>query len=166
MYFSRSVPRLLHDEHIGTISLIDRIENVVLGHRGVPASATEGDVAAVMKRLVSSIEADVMNHFGFEEGTLFPFLAERGESNIGMLLEEEHNLLRDVGYEIVQVAKVARDSGFTDDSWGVFRRLAGEWAERMMSHVQKEEMALLHILEDVLDADADADLVSRYTEAQ
>lgn len=36
----------------------------------------------------------------------------------------------------------------------------------MMSHVQKEEMALLPILEDVLDADADADLVSRYTEAQ
>jgi hypothetical protein len=36
----------------------------------------------------------------------------------------------------------------------------------MMSHVQKEEMALLPILEDALDADSDSQLVARYTESQ
>lgn len=166
MQYTRSVPRLLHDEHIGTIALIDRIENVVLNQREVPPSATEGDVAAVIRRLVASIDAEVMNHFGFEENTLFPFLTERGEANIGMLLEEEHNLMRDVGYDIARLAKEAREAGYTAQSWGEMRRLCGEWAERMMSHVQKEEMALLPILEDILDADADAELVALYTEAQ
>lgn len=167
MQFTRSVPRLLHDEHVGTISLIDRIDSVIHGYRGAtPPSATDGDVAVIVKRVVSTIEADVTNHFDFEENTLFPFLAERGEHNIGLLLEEEHNLMRDVGYEIIRVGKAARDNGFTPETWTEFRRLCAEWSERMMAHVQKEEMALLPILEDMLDADADADLVARYTEAQ
>jgi hypothetical protein len=38
-----------------------------------------------------------------------------------------------------------------------------ELAERLVGHVQKEEMSLLPALEDLLDEEADAELAGRYT---
>ena len=47
-----------------------------------------------------------------------------------------------------------------------FRRLGGELVERMLAHVQKEEMALLPLLEDGMDAETEARLYQEYTESQ
>ncbi len=43
-----------------------------------------------------------------------------------------------------------------------FRALAFELAERLVTHVQKEEMALLPALDDLLDEDADRELQLAY----
>jgi hypothetical protein len=42
------------------------------------------------------------------------------------------------------------------------RALALELAERLVSHVQKEEMSMLPALDDLLDEDADRELVLAY----
>ncbi len=165
MSYRRSVPRLLHDEHLETIALLDRIDRIILSRRDAPP-AGDPDVDKTIRHMTSSMSATVPNHFGFEEETLFPFLAERGDVDIGVFLEEEHNLMRDVAAEIIAAAGGASANGFDAKSWMEFRRLSAEWVERMMSHVQKEEMALLPILEDALDADSDSQLVARYTESQ
>ncbi len=164
MHYTRSVPRLLHDEHIETISLLDRIDRVVLARKEAPG-ANDDDVAVTIKRMTAMMTSNVPNHFAFEEDTLFPFLAERGDVDIGNFLQEEHNMMREVADEIIALAKGTAASGFDAKSWMEFRRLSGEWVERMMSHVQKEEMALLPILEDALDADSDSDLVARYSDS-
>jgi len=52
-------------------------------------------------------------------------------------------------------ALVAFEQGFV-----VFRQRHARMVERMIGHIQKEEMALLPILEDVLDADLDAELAA------
>ena len=62
------------------------------------------------------------------------------------------------------MAKSARQDGFTDASWLQFRQSGVELIERMISHIQKEEMALLPMLEDIIDEDEDADLMMTYSE--
>ena len=43
-----------------------------------------------------------------------------------------------------------------------FQRLALELLERMVSHIQKETMGLLPLLEDLLDEQTDRDLALAY----
>jgi hemerythrin-like domain-containing protein len=40
-----------------------------------------------------------------------------------------------------------------------------ELVERQVSHIQKEEMSLLPVLEDVLEEEQDAELLNRYLAA-
>jgi hemerythrin-like domain-containing protein len=55
-------------------------------------------------------------------------------------------------------------AGRLDDApWAALRRLAQEFVEREVAHIQKESMALLPMLEDLLDADTDAELALAYS---
>ena len=63
---------------------------------------------------------------------------------------------------IAELAREARANEFTAESWSEFVRLGGELLERLLAHIEKEEMGLLPELEDVLEADADAELASGY----
>ena len=54
------------------------------------------------------------------------------------------------------------ENGFSDDSWTQFRATAAELIERMIAHIQKEEMALLPMLEELLDDETDMELSTDY----
>jgi DUF438 domain-containing protein len=62
------------------------------------------------------------------------------------------------------MAKTARADGFSDAAWTAFRQSGVELIERMISHIQKEEMALLPMLEDIVEEDEDAELMMAYSE--
>lgn len=158
MMFQRSTPRLLHDEHLATIATLDAVERTLLSRREPP---TPGDAEAlrVVARLSRMAGPEIDHHFDFEENHLFSMLIERGDGGMTEVLGEEHEILRETGRELVAAASAA-ETGFTPESWRVYRRLCAEMVERMIGHIQKEEMALLPILEDVLDADVDAELAA------
>ena len=48
--------------------------------------------------------------------------------------------------------------------WTEFRRLGQELCEAIQAHVQKEEMALLPVLEDEMDPDTEARLYQQYVD--
>ena len=54
------------------------------------------------------------------------------------------------------------NNGFEPATWSEFHRQGSEYVERMVSHIQKEEMGLLPALEDVLDDEQDASLFEEY----
>jgi iron-sulfur cluster repair protein YtfE (RIC family) len=54
--------------------------------------------------------------------------------------------------------------GFAPAEWEEFMRLAQELSDRMLAHVQKEEMALLPILEENMDSETEARLYQEYVE--
>ena len=58
----------------------------------------------------------------------------------------------------------AAAQGFDAARWDEFRRLGQELCERMLMHVQKEEMALLPLLEETMDAETEARLYEDYVE--
>ena len=146
MEFNRHISRRLHEEHDATLALWGRVE----------ASLAAGRHDAVLlKSAAAALAHELDHHFGFEERELFPRLAEAGEGDIGELLQEEHEVIREAGKRFM--ALLAADPNDND-----VKILGLELAERLVAHVQKEEMSLLPSLDDLVDEQADAELSASY----
>lgn len=142
-------------------ALVDQLDGLLRRSKpAAPPDACAPEWGAFLGRLATLVEGEIGAHFRFEEERLFPYLAERGEADIGELLVEEHQTIVPLGERIATLARQAAREGFAPEAWSEFRRLGAELGERLLSHVQKEEMALLPLLEDALDDDADAELAA------
>ena len=146
MAMNRQITRRLHEEHEATLALWSRLE--------VSLAANKTD-QALLREAVAGLGHELARHFAFEENELFPRLAESGEADIGELLAEEHDAIRAAGRQFVALTR-------ENHSDARLRPLGLELAERLASHVQKEEMSLLPFLDDLLDDDTDLQLVSAY----
>ncbi len=60
------------------------------------------------------------------------------------------------------MARGTRDNTLDDETWSEFRRLGIELIERLVSHIQKEEMGLLPMIETLIDDEQDAELSNNY----
>lgn len=160
--FTNRVSQTLHEEHRATVALMERLEQLLARYRNEAPKPSDPGIDPLLGDLVSGIEADTERHFGFEEEHLFPHLAAVGDQMIGAHLTGEHNAMRPLGARLATLAADARGEGFTPEAWAEFRRLGAEMCERMLAHVQKEEMALLPLLEETMDPDTDARLYQEY----
>lgn len=140
---TRQVSRRLHEEHQATLALWARVE---------AALAANGADAPLLRNAAASLADEVHRHFIFEERELFPRLADAGEGDIAQLLHEEHATILEAAQRFITLVK---DGGAQNE----IRVLGLELAERLVSHVQKEEMSMLPALEDLLDDATDAELV-------
>lgn len=162
MDYKRGIPRVLHDEHRATIELLDGLEDLLArGGRGVP-DLDQPATRKLLAELGKMIEDEVRRHFAFEEAELFTRLAAMGDGAIGEHLTEEHQTILPVGERVGVLAAQAAMDGMNETDWEEFRALGAELIERMLAHIQKEEMALLPMLEDTLDPSEDLTLVSQY----
>jgi hemerythrin-like domain-containing protein len=159
----RDITRRIHDEHVATIGLIDRLERLLARAKpAAPPAADDPEGARVFGALGKALAVEVGRHFDFEQNRLFPLLAGGGDSDIAMLLTDEHDGIREVAGRLSAMLEAARAAGFAAPAWGEFHRLAREYVERQISHIQKEEMALLPMLDDALDDETDARLAEIY----
>jgi len=163
--FNNRISQRLHDEHCSTIALMERLEQLIIRYRrsGMP-DAREAAVAKLLADLAVGITAEVERHFVFEETHLFPRLQAAGDGAIGAHLTDEHGAIRPLGVRIAAVAREAAAGGFDAGRWDEFRRLGQELCERMLTHVQKEEMALLPLIDDSMDAETEERLYQEYVE--
>ncbi len=163
MEFSRHICRILHEDHRETIAAMEDLDGLISGRRAktVP-DLTDPSTRSKLERIAAMIDADVRDHFGFEESELFTRLADYGDEAIGAHLTEEHGLLLPIVEVLAETARKALGDGFDDRSWAAFRQLGAELVERMLTHIQKEEMGLLPLLEDVLDGETDFALTEIY----
>jgi hemerythrin-like domain-containing protein len=159
MDFERQVSRRLHEEHLATLDLWGRVEQAFAARaRAWPPAQPDPELSALLARGAATLAEEVTRHFDFEERELFPRLAAAGEGDIAALLAEEHEAIRTAAREFAALAAGAPDEA----RWRALRALGLELAERLTAHVQKEEMALLPMLEDLLDEDADRELALAY----
>jgi hemerythrin-like domain-containing protein len=157
MSFARQVSRTLDEEHRANLDLLGRVERA-LGHTG-------GRDPALMAALARLLERDVAHHFDFEERELFPRLAQAGDGDVAALLVEEHDTIRAVADELLPLARAAATGALDDEGWTRLQRTALELVERQVAHIQKETMALLPMLDDLLDDDTDRELAFAYAAA-
>jgi DUF438 domain-containing protein len=146
MEFNRHISRRLHEEHDATLALWGRVEASLAAGR---------HDALLLKSAAAALAHELDHHFSFEERELFPRLAAAGEGDIGGLLQEEHEVIREAGRRFMDLVK-------DDPSRSEVKILGLELAERLVAHVQKEEMSLLPALEDLLDDAADGELSVAY----
>lgn len=167
MSFNNRINQVLHDEHGATVALMERLQQM-LGrhHRDEQPSTQDRAVTQLLSDLAVAIPGEVERHFAFEEKQLFPYLAAAGDAAIGAHLTDEHSVMRPIGFRIAALAHDAAGQGFDGDQWHEFRRLGQEFCDRLFAHVQKEEMALLPLLEETMDADTEARLYQDYVESQ
>jgi len=152
---------VLHDEHRANLGLLGQVEHaLVRAPRGVAGHNT--GLLDLLRALLRQVEQDVERHFAFEERELFARMDESGEGDIAALLREEHDAIRDVVDELRPLARRALEHALDDPGWEDLRAAALELVERQVSHIQKEEMALLPMLEDLLDDETDRRLAMDY----
>lgn len=165
MDFSRRTAQLLHEDHMGTIALVEALEDMIARARRSVPDTSDATVRATLSKSAEMIERELQSHFAFEEDELFSRLEDAGDVGIGAHLREEHAAILPIGEVVAQAAAKALLEGFSDEEWRSFRDSAGELIERMLSHIQKEEMALLPMLDDLLDAETDMALSEAFAES-
>jgi len=159
MNFARQVPQALDDEHRANLGLLDRLERALAG------GGAESELPTLAAALVRQLEHELVHHFGFEEAELFPRMAEFGDADLAALLAEEHESIRAVAEELLPLARALAKGALPASQRPAFKRLALELVERMVAHIQKETMALLPLLEDLLDDETDRELAFAYSAA-
>jgi hemerythrin-like domain-containing protein len=157
MDYRRQTPQALDAEHRASLGLYGKLEQALV------ARDREG-LVRLAGPLARHLEAEVTHHFDFEERELFPRLSEAGEGDIAELLAEEHAAIREVAVALLPLVE-AGPATLDAAQAGDFRRLALELVERQVAHIQKESMALLPMLDDLLDDEADRELSFAYTSA-
>ena len=154
------VSRTLDDEHRANLALLDRVEQAFgrMRSRGSDALRT---LAGALAR---QVEQDIGRHFAFEERELFPRMTDAGDGDMAALLAEEHASIRAVADELLPLARAAEEGTLDTAGWDALARGALEIAERQVAHIQKESMALLPLLDDLLDENDDRELAFAYAE--
>ncbi len=154
---SSQVSRILDEEHRNNIALLGKVEQA-LGR----APRFEAGIAGLIGQFVRALEHDVDRHFLFEEEQLFPRMTEAGDGGMAALLAEEHAAIREVAAELLPLARMAAAGAIDEANWSALRRTALELGERQVAHIQKETMALLPLLDDLLDEADDRELAFAY----
>jgi hemerythrin-like domain-containing protein len=155
MFFNRQTSQRLHDEHLATVALWGRLE------QAIGLGLSQKDLHALYRQCAAALSDEVSRHFDFEERELFPRLAAAGEGDIAELLAGEHETIRAVAREFQPLAALPAPDA---TAWQQLRATGLELAERLVAHIQKEEMALLPALEDLLDEETDREIALAYAE--
>ncbi|MHB8667189.1 MAG: hemerythrin domain-containing protein [Burkholderiales bacterium] len=163
MDFQRQTNKRLYEEHAATLQLLARVERVFTGRAGAyPPAADDPDWPPFARALRGAIEVEVARHFEFEERDLFPRLEEAGDGDLAALLNEEHAAIRAVAEQVSGLLQRASADGLSPQQWQTLKIQALEFCERLSSHAQKEDGALLPVLENLLDEDTDRELFGAY----
>jgi len=165
MSFTNRISQTLHDEHGATVALMERLEQLLArGRRSGPPNKADSSVVRLLSDLSNSLETEVERHFAFEENHLFNYLEAVGDAGIGEHLTSEHEVIRPLGARVAAIARAATANGFSQGEWEEFTRLGQELGDRLLAHVQKEEMALLPVIEENMDPETESRLYQEYVE--
>lgn len=151
------VTRILDEEHRSNLDLLGKVEQA-LGR----ASKRDEALSPLIAQFARALEQDIERHFRFEEEQLFPLMTGAGDGDMAGLLAEEHAAIREVAAELMPLARAAVAGTIDEAGWHALRRNAMELVERQVAHIQKETMALLPLLDDLLDDDTDRELAFAY----
>ena len=162
MAFERRITGILHDEHMATLALLAAIEELLAGGKQRPPALDAQSIRSTLEKISAAIEDEVCRHFTFEEEQLFTRMAEHGDDALGQDLEREHEVILPIGLQLSALAQRALKQGFSGDDWSEFFALGGEFVSRLQPHVDKEEMALLPIVDEIIDRETDFALCEMY----
>lgn len=160
MNLQRQVARTLDEEHTNVLALLAKMEHAFSG--ADPAALRDPQLKTLAADVAAAIENEISRHFAFEEQALFPRLEEAGENDIVTLLAEEHVTLRAVAAELIPLARAASTGTLEAARWADLRRPALEMVERLRSHIEKETLGLVPLVDELIDDGLDRELALEY----
>ena len=162
---AKQTSRLLHDEHMAALAVVERLDGVLKARRqGLPANVPDDyDLCRSLRELVGLVKTELPGHFEFEERELFPRLVAFGDGTMVDLLTEEHDVLTPAFDRLADDCAAILEGSYDPAGWDRFRVAAGEFIETLSSHIHKEEMGLVMAVETMLDDDTDQELALAYS---
>jgi len=160
MMYSNRVSRKLHDEHMATLALLERLGRFVAS-KEAPKTVDIGTRTFLID-LAAAFESEIWHHFAFEEKYLFDYLVTSGDAELAQHLIREHEQIRGIGERTVAMARAATLSPFSLSAWREFGLLAQRLIEQLTAHVQKEEGVLVPLLQDAMESDTEEQLYMVY----
>jgi len=162
MELQRQISRKLYQEHIAVLELLGRFEQSLARLRGEPPAAGDALWSALLAQLAGALQYEVTRHFDLEERELFPRLRARSEGDLAELLFEEHEAIREVARPLLGLIERARAGGLDAAGWRSLKASGLELVERLGSHAQKEQGALVPVVDEMLDEATDGELFAAY----
>jgi hypothetical protein len=141
---------------------LDELDGADGADGATPPGPEEPRLAGLFAELAGAIEGEVSGHFAFEEEALFPLLEAAGEGGLGQMLTEEHAEILPLGKRVAALARQFTSAGLDPRDRAEFRRTGRDFAALLSAHAEKEEMALLPLLDEILEPEDDARLAAAY----
>ncbi|MBI3147969.1 MAG: hemerythrin domain-containing protein [Betaproteobacteria bacterium] len=164
MTFDTHICRRLHEEHAAVFELCRRMEQA-FSRQALPPAADEVTWHSLFTKIEQAMEHEVWKHFNFEERALWPLLDASGDGELAQLLDEEHEVIREVAEELTSGITLGRSGEFDPAAWRKLKTAALEFSERLVSHAQKEDLSLLPVLDKLLTPEQDNELFGAYAMA-
>ena len=157
--FHHEVLKMLHDEHLATLGLLDRLD-VLLRRLGpdTPPPADDRDAKTLLGEVAANMLDESSHHFAFEEEHLFPLFSAAAEPGIPAMLQSEHEAIRPLAKRLAELTATGGGEGIPEESWREFHRVGRELIEREVFHIQKEEMGFLPAMDQILGSEEAAEL--------
>ena len=156
---SSQVSRILDEEHRSNIALLGKLEQAL-----ARASRFDPALSGLIGQFVRALEHDVDRHFQFEEDELFPRMTDAGDGGDGRAADRGARRDPRSRRRVAAAGAHGRRRRHRRSGWSALRRNALELVERQVAHIQKETMALLPLLDDLLDEADDRELAFAYAE--
>lgn len=156
------ISRKLHQEHVAVLDLLARFGRLLARLQGGVPGAGDPAWETLLAQLATALEYEITRHFSLEEEQLFPRLHQRGEGELAELLFEEHEAIRAVARPLLGLITRARSGSLDAAGWRSLKLSGLELVDRLGSHAEKEEGALVPLVDEMLDEAADRELFAGY----
>jgi hemerythrin-like domain-containing protein len=163
MELQRQISRKLYEEHIAVIDLLGRFGRSLERLGAGPPAADDPAWRVLLAQVGTALEYEITRHFDLEETQLFPRLHARGEGDLAELLFEDHEVIREVTRPLLGLVARAQAGALDVAGWRSLKASGLELVERLSAHAQKEQGALVPLVDEMLDEATDQELWTQYT---
>jgi hemerythrin-like domain-containing protein len=163
MELQRQISRKLYEEHVAVLDLLGRFGRALARQGDAPPAAEDPAWRVLLAQLDTALEYEITRHFDLEETQLFPRLHARGEGDLAELLFEDHEMIRAVTRPLLGLVARARAGGLDAAGWRSLKAAGLELVERLGSHAEKEQGALVPLVDEMLDEATDVELWANYS---
>ena len=163
MELQRRISRKLYEEHVAVLDLLGRFGRALERLRAEPPAMDDPAWRVLLAQVSTALEYEITRHFDLEETRLFPRLHARGEGDLAELLFEDHEVIREVTRPLLGLVARARAGGLDATGWRSLKTSGLELVERLGAHAQKEQGALVPLVDEMLDEATDRELWTQYT---
>jgi DUF438 domain-containing protein len=150
----------LHHEHVAVSAFLKRLNPTAQARGRSPPGSSQ--FTRLLGDLIAVVETELAPHFKFEETKLFPLMIDAGADDMCKLLQEDHDVILPLASRLCDQARSIRHEGHSVNGWNQFRRDGLELAERLSAHIEKEEMGLVPMLDEMLNEEQDMRLIDGY----
>ena len=162
MELQRQISRRLYEEHVAVIDLLGRFGRALQRLGASPPAADDPAWRVLLAQVGTALEHEITRHFELEETQLFPRLHARGEGDLADLLFEDHEVIRAVTRPLLGLVARAQAGGLDAAGWRSLKAAGLELVDRLGSHAEKEQGALVPIVEEMLDEATDREMYAAY----